>query len=215
MDSFEWNKVMGAIVGSLLLIFGGIKVLEEVVYHDQELDQLAYLQEVADRAGETQVASAAEPMEPAFDLAAALQTASAESGERVAARCAACHNFVKGGANQIGPNLWDVLGREIAAIDGFNYSNTLQGKDGAWTYEAMNAFLENPRGWAPGTSMAFAGLNRDSDRANIIAYMRQQADNPPALPEVAAAEPADAPAADAPAGEDAAPEAAADPSQDG
>ena len=85
-------------------------------------------------------------------------------------KCQACHK-VEDGQNGVGPHLYGVVGREIAAVDGYSYSDALSGKDGAWDAAALDAFLANPREWAPGTKMSFAGLRKEDERANVIAYL--------------------------------------------
>ncbi len=181
MDFFEWNKVWGALLASILLIM----VLREVgqfAYHEPSYIEGGYKIELP----EAQVTENTDAVvEETLDLGALLVEASASAGERVAKRCLSCHNFEKGGDAQVGPNLWGVLGRPIGAMEGFRYSQTLQNLGGEWTYERMYAYLENPAQWAPGTNMAFAGLNRQNDRVNILAYMRQQADSAPPLPAAA------------------------------
>jgi cytochrome c len=121
--------------------------------------------------------------EQAPDLATLLADASASEGEKGVRACAACHSFNEGGPNKVGPNLYDVMGAEIAGVADFNYSNALSGKEGNWTYEKMDAWLENPSGWASGTSMSYPGIKDPKKRADVIAYLRQQGDNPPPLPE--------------------------------
>ena len=102
----------------------------------------------------------------------------------VTRNCTACHTFNEGGANRVGPNLWDIVGRPIAAGDGFNYSGALaERSEETWSYENLDAFLANPRGWAPGTKMAYAGLRSANDRAELIAYMRGLSGDPAPLPE--------------------------------
>ncbi|MBK1667853.1 hypothetical protein CKO28_07375 [Rhodovibrio sodomensis] len=121
--------------------------------------------------------------EQAPDLATLLANASASEGEQSVRACAACHSFNKGGPNKIGPNLYDVIGADIASVEDFNYSDALSSKEGDWTYEKMNAWLKNPSGWASGTSMTYPGIKDAQKRADVIAYLRQQSDNPPPLPE--------------------------------
>jgi cytochrome c len=109
----------------------------------------------------------------------------------VARKCAACHTFDQGGANRIGPHLWGVVGRDIAGVGDFSYSAALQGLEGDWNYEALNHYIADPKGFAPGNKMSFAGLNKVGDRADIIAYLRSLSDSPLPLPtpeEVQAAE---------------------------
>lgn len=122
------------------------------------------------------------------DFATLMASADAGKGRRSAQLCSACHTFEKGAGNGVGPNLWDIVGRDIAAVAGFNYSAALAGVEGAWTYERLNEFLEDPAGWAPGNKMAFLGVRRAADRANIVAYLRSMSDNPQPLPEPAPAE---------------------------
>ncbi len=178
MDSFEWNKIWGALLASVLMVM----VLREIgsfAFHEEPLETPGYAIDLPEK---EDAGTAVAAVEEVLDLGALLLEASAEGGERVAKQCAACHNFVQGGANQLGPNLWGVLGRDIASKDGFSYSAALSGKEGEWTYEKMYAFLENPSEWAPGTAMNYVGLRRQRDRVNILAYMAQQADAPLPFP---------------------------------
>ncbi len=200
MDSFEWNKIFGGVLAALLAIMV-IREIAGILSPVEELETAAVVIEGV-QASASGAEAAAAVVEEAPDFGALMQEASAEAGERVAALCTSCHGFDKGGANKVGPNLYNVFGGDIAAKDGFNYSSALQGKDGDWTYEKMYAYLEDPRGWAPGTLMAFAGLKRQRDRINVIAYMRQQTDAPVPLPEPMAAEAPEESAADAAAAED-------------
>jgi cytochrome c len=119
-------------------------------------------------------------------LATMIAEASADTGQKVARACGACHSFDKGGPTKVGPNLYNVVGAPIASDEGYSYSGALQekGAEGMeWTYSNLNAFLENPRGWAEGTKMTYNGVKDAGDRAALIAYLRQQADNPPPLEE--------------------------------
>ena len=115
-------------------------------------------------------------------LAMLLAAADPAAGEKDVRKCAVCHNFEQGGAAKLGPPLWGVLGRQIASVDGFRYSDALASKEGAWDYDKLDAFLTDPRKWAPGTKMAFAGVKKPAERADIIAYLRSLADNPEPLP---------------------------------
>ena len=120
---------------------------------------------------------------PASDLKTLLASADPTAGEKVFNKCKACHNAEKGGANQVGPNLWNIVGAPIAHHDGFNYSSVLAGKSaGKWTYEDLDTYLKSPKSFAPGTKMTFAGLNKPDDRANVIAFLRSRSDSPPPLP---------------------------------
>ena len=101
----------------------------------------------------------------------------------MAKKCAACHSFEQGGPNKIGPGLWGVVNRPVGGAADFAYSDVMAGHGGAWDYESLDAFLTNPKEWAPGTKMAFAGLKKPKDRANLILYLRSLADSPEPLPE--------------------------------
>jgi cytochrome c2 len=149
--------------------------------------------------------AAEEVADAAPDMAAIFASADASKGERVFNKCKACH-ALEDGANGVGPYLYDVVGRDVGAVDGFSYSGALSEAADVWTAENLYAFLENPAGYAPGTSMGFAGLGKSEDRANVIAYM-DQADGETDIVIEAAAE---APAEDAAAEETAAEEAPAE-----
>jgi len=113
-------------------------------------------------------------------LAALFANASAADGEKAVRVCAACHSFDEGGAHRIGPNLYGIMGNDIAAVDGFNnYSSALSSLDGSWTYERMNAWLEAPMDYVQGTTMGYAGVKDDAERADIIAYLASLGDAPP------------------------------------
>ena len=116
-------------------------------------------------------------------LATLLADASASSGEQASRVCAACHSFNEGGPHKVGPNLYNVVGTDIASAEGFNYSQALKDKEGEWTYEKLAGYLENPNGWAPGNNMSYQGIKEPQKLANVIAYLRQQSSNPPPLPE--------------------------------
>jgi cytochrome c len=119
----------------------------------------------------------------AADLKTLLASADPTAGEKVFGKCKTCHNAEKGGANQIGPNLWNIVDAPIAHHEGYSYSAALAGKSGGkWTYEELNTYLTSPKSFAPGTKMTFAGLSKPEDRANVIAFLRSRSDSPPPLP---------------------------------
>ena len=128
------------------------------------------------------------PAEPAVaagpekSIGELLAQADPAAGEKVFGKCKACHGAESGGANKVGPNLWDVVGRAKAAAPGFSYSAALSGKGGEWTYENLNAFLAAPKEYAPGNKMTFAGLKAADDRAAVIAWLRTRSDTPKPLP---------------------------------
>lgn len=174
MDSFELNKIAGAIFFTLL-VYLGVQNLGDILFHIEEANPDAY---VVEGIAEETVTAAVASAEPVMDLMAMMQTASITKGEKVAKKCVSCHAFEKGGANKIGPALWGIVNRDIAAAGDFGYSNALAEMGGNWDFDALNGFLENPKKYAAGTKMAFAGLRKPTDRANMIAYLNAQSDAP-------------------------------------
>jgi Cytochrome c2 len=133
----------------------------------------------------TEGAGGAKPEEAAapVDIMQLIATADPAKGLKVFAKCKACHNADKGGAAQVGPNLWNVVGAPHAHMEGFAYSAALSGMhDKKWTYEELSEFLASPKTYAPGTKMTFAGLSKPEDRAAVIAWLREQSDSPQPLP---------------------------------
>ncbi|MBC7138076.1 MAG: cytochrome c family protein [Defluviimonas sp.] len=168
-DTMTLTKAGGALCGSLLILLLG-NWAAEGLYHtgpsghvaEGELAQ-AYAIEVAEAGGGEEAAEEG----PAF--AEVFAAADPAAGERVFGKCKACHKI--DGTNGVGPHLDGVVGRDIASVEGFAYSDALSGLEGTWTPETMEAFLANPKGYAPGTKMTFAGLPKVADRANVIAYL--------------------------------------------
>ena len=176
MDSFELNKVAGAVLGALLFAVGS-GFVAELIYHPKPAGNAGYpLPEPEPKAASTEAAPKAEP------IAVRLANADAEKGKAGTKACAACHSFEKGGPNKVGPHLWDVVERQKAHEPGFEYSAALKEKGGTWTYDDLDHFLENPKGWVKGTKMAFAGIGSPSERANVVAYLRTLSDSPKPLP---------------------------------
>ncbi len=129
-------------------------------------------------AGGTEAAAA-----PAAPIAERLKTADVAKGEQIAKKCQQCHDFTKGGPNKVGPNLWGVVGAHPAEVANYSFSNAMQArKDKTWTFEELDAFLAQPKTDIPGTKMTFPGLPKPEDRADIIAWLRQQSDSPVPLP---------------------------------
>jgi cytochrome c len=173
------TKIFGAGCASLLAILG-IKELTHFLYHEHEPESPAYVIEVTE-SGPVVVEEAGPP-----DFGLLLANASVDAGKRVAAKCTSCHAFESGGANAIGPGLYGVIGNAVATHGGFAYSAAMReyGADGkVWLYQNMYDYLENPRKYVPGTAMSFAGLRKQDERINIIAYMRSLDDTPEPLPE--------------------------------
>ncbi|MEH3117199.1 MAG: c-type cytochrome [Methylorubrum populi] len=179
MDSFELNKVAGAVLGALLFAVGS-GFVAELIYHPKPAGSAGYpLPEPEPKgAGAEAAAPKAEP------IAVRLASADADKGKGGTKACQACHSFEKGGPNKIGPDLWEIVERQKAHHEGFDYSAGLKEKGGTWTYEDLDHFLENPKGYVKGTKMAFAGIGSPTERANVIAYLRTLSDSPKPLPAV-------------------------------
>jgi cytochrome c len=184
MDSFELNKVLGAILGTLLALLV-INIAAGAIFAPTKPAKPGHEIGVPEqKPGEEGKPPQQEQQQPIEQL---LATADIGRGENVAKKCAACHTFSKGGRSLVGPNLWGVVGRPKASQPGFNYSAALKSKGGNWTVEDLNQFITNPKGSIPGTNMTFAGVPRASERADIIAYLNSLSDNPVPLPKAAEA----------------------------
>lgn len=173
MDSFEWNKVFGAFL-AVAFVALGLTFLSDGLYHADTPKVAGY--QIEGGAVET-VAAAAPTAEPVMPMLAKM---SPEDGAGVAKKCVACHNFEKGSVNKVGPQLWDIVNRPIAGVEGFGYSGALKeyGDGKQWTFEELNGFLWKPKAHVKGTSMGFAGIKKVEERAELIAYLRTLSDNP-------------------------------------
>lgn len=188
MDSFEWNKIIGAVLGTLLFVVAlNIVVSGLLAPHKAEKPGMEVA--VTEPTAPTGEAPAAE-VPP--DWGTVLPAADVAAGEQVHQRCLQCHDFTKGGPRKIGPNLWGIVGAKHAHMQGFGYSPAMQQlADKTWDYDTLNEFLKNPKAAVPGTSMSFIGLSKERDRINIIAYLRTLADSPLPIPAPKPAAPAE------------------------
>jgi len=183
MGDLFWNKVAGVVLATVLGVIAitelGHLLVPSHAAHELTAENTAY---PVDWAAIGSGPSAEIVEEGPTDYGLVLAAADIGAGERAARRCAACHTFEQGGANGVGPNLWGVVGADIANQAGFSYSAALEGLDAAWTFEALDAFIENPSAYASGTAMSYRGLGNDDTRLELIAYLRSLSDNPVALP---------------------------------
>mgnify|MGYP001341034262 FL=1 len=180
MDSFELNKVIAAILMVALLIIG-IGKLSNVIFHVEKPETPGYSVEIEQKTSLDTVVSS-ETTEEKVDIAALISMGDLATGEKVFKKCAACHSIVKGGKNNIGPALYNVVGRQVGAVNDYKYSKALSGYGKEWTFEELNGYLLKPAKWIKGTKMAFAGLRKEKDRASVILYLNQNSDNPKPLP---------------------------------
>ena len=197
MDSFEWNKIAGAVLGTVIFIFV-VRLIGEAVYEAPEPAKPGYVVEgVVEDAGAGK-AAAVEEVVP--DFGTVLAKADLAAGKAVSARCEQCHDLAKGGVNKIGPAMWGVIGRARATEAGFSYSSAMMASHDPWTFAQLFKYIKAPAIMVPGTKMSFAGIRSADERINLIAYLRTQSDAPVAIPApqpVAAAAPETAAAAPA------------------
>ena len=187
MNTYELNKVFGAI------LFAGLTAMTawlislaafgklEHGHHERVVHYVvAGLEQ--DDAMHGDEPAAAEAEEPAMSLAALLAEADPAKGQKVFKKCAACHTVDEGGKNKVGPNLWNIVNRTIASHEGFSYSDAMAAQEGVWDWERLNAFVSDPKGTVPGNKMAFKGVSKDGDRADVLAYLRSLSAEPAELP---------------------------------
>ena len=180
MDSFEINKIVAAVLMVALLVIG-IGKLADVIFYVEKPKTPGYVIEV-EQAVATSTEKGSVSNEEKIDINALMAMGDIATGEKVFKKCAACHSIVKGGKNNIGPALYNVVGRQIGSVSDYKYSKALSEYGKEWSFEELNGYLIKPAKWIKGTKMAFAGLRKEKDRASVIMYLNQNSDNPLPLP---------------------------------
>ena len=175
MDSFEINKIIGAILLTALIVIG-LGKFTDFLFYVEKPKQSAYKIEGIELSKTT--ASKEEKVEEQVDIAQLLSLGDMAHGQKVFKKCSACHMIAADGKNMIGPNLWGVLGRKVASISDYKYSKALVAYDKDWNFEEMNDFLIKPQAHIKGTKMAFAGLRKEKDRASVILYLNSKSNSP-------------------------------------
>ena len=181
MDSFEINKIIASILLVALLIIG-ISKISNIIFKVNKLDSSAYKVELPDDGAKQVSEEKTMKAEDEVDISALMALGDIGHGEKVFKKCSACHSIEAGGGNKIGPALYNVVGRKIAALEDYKYSKALIEYKKNWSFEELNGFLIKPQKWIKGTKMAYAGLRKEKDRASVILYLNKYSDNPLPLP---------------------------------
>ena len=180
MDSFELNKIIGAVLLVALLVIG-IGKISDIVFSVKKPEKAGYKVEVSSEP--SSLSSVEEDVkEEEVDIAALLASGDLSHGEKVFKKCSACHSIKSGGGNKIGPALYNVVGRKIGSLNDYKYSKALVEYGKEWSFEELNGFLLKPKDWIKGTKMAYAGLRKEKDRASVILFLNKYGDNPLPLP---------------------------------
>ena len=177
MNGFEINKIVAAVIFTVLVVFG-IEKITDLIFDVKKPSQAAYIVE----APVVKKASSGSSVSGSVDIKALLALGTIEHGQKVFKKCSACHVVAKGGKNKIGPALYSVMGRKSGSVSGYKYSKALIAHAKVWSYEEMNGFLIKPTAHIKGTKMAFAGLKSEKDRASVILYMNSKSSSPKPLP---------------------------------
>lgn len=182
MSGLEVNKILASIFVAFIVI-GLISILGDAIINGKNNEQVknAYYIDITEMKTSNAIANT-ENEEISEQISMFLTSASFEKGEKLFKKCSACHSYEKGGANKVGPNLWNIINRPKASIQDFTYSKALAEFSGNWGYEELNQFLFKPKEYIQGTKMNFSGLKKEEDRADLLLFLREQADIPADLP---------------------------------
>ena len=182
MDSFEINKIIAAVLLTVLILIG-IGKFTDILFHVEKPKESAYKIEGLDIASiSTSSSEMVTKIVEEVDIKALLALGDLGHGEKVFKKCSACHMVASGGKNMIGPNLWSVIGRTAGSVSDYKYSKAMVAYGKKWTFEEMNSYLIKPQAYVKGTKMAFAGLRKEKDRASVILYMNSKSSSPKPLP---------------------------------
>ena len=179
MDSFEINKIVAAILLVALLVIG-LGKLSDAIFFVKKPEKPGYVVEIEQEAITSTISE--NVAEEKINISALMALGTVAEGEKIFKKCAACHSINKGGKNNIGPALYNVVGRKIGGMDNYKYSKALAAYGKEWNFEELNGFLIKPAKWIKGTKMAYAGLRKEKDRASVIKYLNANSDNPLPLP---------------------------------
>ena len=182
MSGLEVNKILASIFVAFIVI-GLISILGDAIINGKNNEQVknAYYIDITEMKTSNAIANT-ENEEISEQISMFLTSASFEKGEKLFKKCSACHSYKKGSANKVGPNLWNIINRPKASIQDFTYSKALAEFSGNWGYEELNQFLFKPKEYIQGTKMNFSGLKKEEDRADLLLFLREQADIPADLP---------------------------------
>jgi len=180
MDSFEINKIIAAVLLVALLVIG-IGKISNLLFNVEKPEVSGYKVEVNEDVSKKSVPKKKEE-KVEVDISALMAQADLAHGEKIFKKCSACHSIQAGGGNKIGPALYNVVGRKVAAVEDYKYSKALVAYEKNWTFEELNGYLIKPQAWIKGTKMAFAGLRKEKDRASVILYLNKNSNSPLPLP---------------------------------